>query len=410
MLAPGRSKSGAGFAVVALVLVASRADAEPAPLPLVHPIYVHLPDAPDTDAVRRTFTNAAERYRLRPVEVIDVPAPPPPKAPDMLKLALIKAQKLTFDEALRDLDAANAEVTATGADGLSTEDLALLYLHRAMATARSDWNGAADAAPTAERSRAYADYLRAATIAPALNLTELRRVLPPQVQADFERASDEVRKRPRGTLVVKGSADGLVALDGGAPAAIAGGLSFRDLVHGEHLVRVEEVGRAPWATVVKMDQPNAELVVPARAALGLDDATAAAHARRMGAKFALVLEPKGGPAAPVALRLVDATGVRRDAAIIPSAREAGMIDAAVMRLDEQARRIELVASQGPAPAAAPPAAPEPALGPPLLIAPARTRATFKEDPAAWARDHWPLLTAVGVIALSSIVLAAAASN
>ena len=49
------------------------------PLPIVHPLYAHLPDAPEDDALRRAFTAAAGRYRLHPVEVVDVPAPPAPR-------------------------------------------------------------------------------------------------------------------------------------------------------------------------------------------------------------------------------------------------------------------------------------------------------------------------------------------
>ena len=46
---------------------AARADE---PLPIVHPLYVHLPDAPEDDAIRRAYTAAAARYKLRPVEEI----------------------------------------------------------------------------------------------------------------------------------------------------------------------------------------------------------------------------------------------------------------------------------------------------------------------------------------------------
>src|SRR5262252_6935383 len=45
--------------------------------PLVHPIWSQLPDAPDPGVVRRQFTDATALYHLGPVEVIDVPAPPP---------------------------------------------------------------------------------------------------------------------------------------------------------------------------------------------------------------------------------------------------------------------------------------------------------------------------------------------
>jgi hypothetical protein len=128
----------------------------------------------------------------------------------------------------------------------------------------------------------------------------------------------------------------------------------------------------------------------------------------MGARFALILEPKGGTAAPVALRLVDASGAQRDAATLPSGRDATLIEAAIMRLDEQARRI----AQSPGGPPPPPATTvdAAALGPPILLSGPRAKARLNEDPAAWARDHWPLLTAIGVLALSAIVLGAAVSG
>ena len=143
--------------------------------------------------------------------------------------------------------------------------------------------------------------------------------------------------------------------------------------------------------------------------LGLDGATAASHARRMGARFALVLEPKGGPHAPIGVRLIDTTGQERDAVVLPPANEAGTIDAAVMRLDEAARRLvqaEAQAGTPPPPAATGDAG---ALAPPILIGQPAPKAKLGEDPAAWARDHWPLLTAIGVVLTSSIVLGVAVS-
>lgn len=398
------------FALVSLTLLcgAAAARAQSGEAPLVHPIYVHLPDAPEHDAVRRAFTEAAERYKLRPVEVVDVPAPPPPRAPDLLKLGILHAQALSFDEAQRELDSAANEVTRTGGDSLTTADLARLYLHRAMVTARADWKADPKAPPTEARARAQTDYERAAVLAAAIDVNEIRRVLPPQAVADLERAIEAVRQRPRGTLIVKGSADAQVSLDGGDLQPVAGGVTFRDLPFGEHLLRVEEVGRALWGAAIRFEQPTFELEIPPRAPLSLDNTTAAAHARRMGARFALVLEPKGGPAAPVSLRLVEVTGIERDAAVIPSGREAGRIDAAVMRLDERARRI---AQATPAGDAAMPAAGEPAnLAPPVLLDARPARPGFSEDPVAWARDHWPLLTAVGTLLLSTALLSAAASH
>jgi len=375
-------------------------------VPLVHPLYVHLPDAPEDDALRRAFTAAAARYRLHPVEVVDVPAPAAPRAPDLLRAGVLDTQKIAFGEALHDLDAAAAEVATTGGAGLSTDELSDLYLNRAIATAHADWNATADAPPTEARTRAYADYLRAATIAPAR--TPPARETPPQAMADFARAAAEIRQRPRGSLSVSGSADALVALDGGPAMPVAGGLVLRDLVAGEHLIRVEEVGHAGWGAVVAFNPPAQEVTIPPRPVLGLDGATAAMHARRMGARFALVLEAKGGPHAPVGLRLIDTAGQERDAVLLPPASEAGMIDSGVMRLDESARRFAQAETQpaGPPPAATADAG---ALAPPVLIGSQTPKARLGEDPLAWARDHWPLLTAIGVVLTSSIVLGVAVS-
>jgi len=388
-------------------LTSARAARADEAVPTVHPIYVHLPDAPEDDTLQRTFTAAAARYKLRPVEVVDVPAPPPPRAPELLKAGVLNAQKIAYGEALRDLDAVRAEVATTGGAGLSTDDLSDLYLYRAIATARADWNATAATPPTDARTQAYADYLRAAALTPARAPNP--RDVPPQALADFARAVAEVRTRGRGTLTVSGSADAQVALDGGAPMPVAGGIAFRDLVEGEHLIRVEELGHVGWGAVVTLNQPTLDVAIPTRALLGLDGATAAAHARRMGARFALVLEPKGGAHAPVSARLIDANGQERDAVLVTAANEPGTIDSAVMRLDETGRRLAQADAQSATPAPQP-TQPPADLAPPDLLAQPAQKAKLTEDPAAWARDHWPVLTAVGVVILSSIILSAAVAG
>ena len=279
-------------ALVLTAVATARADEAP----LVHPIYAHLPDAPENDSARQLFTAAASRYNLRPVEVVDVPAPAAPHAPDDVRMGILNTQKLAFSEAQHDLDAAAAEVATTGGAGLTAAELGDLYLFRAMATARADWNAQPTAAPTDARTKAFDDYLRAATLAPTRTLNT--RELPPQVVADFTRAQEVVHKRPVGTLIVKGPADAQVALDGGPLMPIAGGLTIHDVSFGEHLIRVEQIGYATWGTAVPFGQPSVQIDVPARASLTLDDATAAAHGRRMGARFALVATAKGGPARP----------------------------------------------------------------------------------------------------------------
>src|SRR5690348_800143 len=92
--------------LIAAAFVGARAARADEAAPIVHPLYVHLPDAPEDDALARAFTAAAARYKLRPVEVVDVPAPAPPRAPELLRSGILNAQKIAFGEALRDLDAA----------------------------------------------------------------------------------------------------------------------------------------------------------------------------------------------------------------------------------------------------------------------------------------------------------------
>jgi hypothetical protein len=76
-----------------------------------------------------------------------------------------------------------------------------------------------------------------------------------------------------------------------------------------------------------------------------------------------------------------------------------------MRLDETARRL----AQAEIQTATPPPAPADGLAPPVLIGAPAQKARLGDDPLAWARDHWPLLTAIGVVLTSSIVLGVAVS-
>jgi hypothetical protein len=396
------------FLLLSLATLGPRAAAAADDVPLVHPIYAKLPDLAEDDFTRRAFVAATARYKLAPLETIDVPAPPAPKAPALLKSAIAKTVKLAFDDALPELDAALADVDATGGAGLSAEDLADLFLYRGFATARATWSSPADgAAVTPARTQAFADYVRAATLAPNRPLNP--REIPPQVVADFARALAEVRTQPTATLVITGDADAQVSLDGAPPSNVAGGVTFHDVLYGDHFLRVEELGRQPWGARVPLAAATVEQAIPARDALTLDDRIAADHAHRMGARFALVGERKPGPGAHVELRLIDLAGKKLDGALVSTTGdEHGALDAAVMRLDEDALRIqqlELAGAPAPVPVAPPPDAP-----PPVLTAPPPARGSLEGDPAAWARDHWPLLTAAGVIVASALVLSISASR
>jgi hypothetical protein len=398
-------------ALATLAALPARRAAADSDTPLVHPIYAKLPDLAEDDFTRRAFAAATDRYKLFPLEIIDVPAPAAPKAPPLVKSGIAKTLKLAFDDALPDFDAALAEIETSGGAGLTTGELGDLFLFRGMAIARADWKAAAgtDAASMGTaRTQAFADYARAAVLEPARVLNP--REIPPQVVADFARAVAEARQQPRATLLVRGDADAEASLDGAAPLRVAGGVMFKEVTYGEHFLAVTELGRAPWGKRFAIGAGAVEETIPPRAALTLDDRVAADHARRMGALFALVAERKPGEGAQLELRLVDLAGQKRDAALVSTSREEhGALDAAVMRLDEQARRIQQVQLANGAPPPVPVVAPA-GTAPPVLVPPSRARATLHDDPLAWARDRWPLMTAVGVVVGAAIVLSVAASH
>lgn len=400
---PGFSFSAAavGIATLGLVAAAGPAAANGEPASIVHPIYAQMPEAPQNDVGQRELTRAAARYKLLPVEVVDIEQPPPPPTGAVIKAGVDLVKKLAFDDARKQLDAADETVSKTGGAGLTTAELSDLYLARAMATARADWKPERSV-DEATRVRAYEDYVRAATLTPERILKP--HDYPPQTMEDWTRAVAEISQRPQGTLTVTGSSKALITFDGKPPLSARGGVSFKS-PYGQHFVAVEEAGRARWGSTVLVNSASTEVPIPARAALTLDDAVAAAHARRMGAKFALVAELRLGEGpSELQLRLVDVTGIRHDATVVPLTGEPGAIDAATMRLDEEARRIEhLGLAPGTSLDPTPPG--EAAAAPPLLISPPPApRPTLHDNPSAWARAHWPLLTAVGALVGASLVL------
>jgi hypothetical protein len=46
----------------------------------------------------------------------------------------------------------------------------------------------------------------------------------------------------------------------------------------------------------------------------------------------------------------------------------------------------------------------------VLLGPTPAKARFADDPAAWARDHWPLLTAAGVLLTATLILSIAVAS
>jgi hypothetical protein len=370
------------------------------PPSIVEPIYAQMPEAPQNDVAQHALSRAAARYNLLPVEVVDIEVPPAPQNGPGVKAGVDLVKKLAFDDAKKQLDPIADKATQTGGAGLTTLELSDLYLARAMSVARADWKPDRSV-DEATRVRAYEDYVRAATLTPERVLNP--HDYPPQTVEDWAKAVAEINRRPQGTLTVSGSSKALISFDGHPPLSSRGGVTFK-APYGEHFIAVEEPGRERWGSNVLVNGASAEVPIPARAALTLDDSVAAAHARRMGAKFALVGELRlGEGSTELQLRLVDATGIRHDATVVPLTREPGAVEAATMRLDEEARRI---AHLGLAPGGLdePPSSALPMPPAVILSPPPAPRATMRDDPGAWARAHWPLMTAVGALLGASLVL------
>src|SRR3954452_4202021 len=115
-------------ALVALALAPAVAAAEE-PVQTLYPIYAHLPGSMHNDEAQRLFSEAARRYRLGPVEVMDIPAPPAPRAAEVLAQVRPLLERVSFDEAGKAVDQAVAEVTATGAAGLQPAQLVDLFVY-----------------------------------------------------------------------------------------------------------------------------------------------------------------------------------------------------------------------------------------------------------------------------------------
>lgn len=386
---------------IAVVIAAAPVLAQPAG-PTVHPVYAELPGSTRNAEAKRAFSEAVARYRLGPVETIDIAAPPAPRAPELLKLALVAVEKRKFPDAEASLGPAVAEVMASGGDGLSSAQLSELFLCQAITAQKAGWNELdtppTEIAPPASRE----PYLRAAVLAPDRVLEKRR--YPPIAIASYQLAAADVKQRPRGTITVKARPSAIIRVDGGPEQT--GQATVPGLPYGEHFVRVEEVGFQPYSAVVPLAMSVLEIEAPNTAPLLPDDREAARQAKRQGAAFALVSALKMGPPLAMELHLVDAaSGERRDATVLPFPGDAGALDAAVMRLDAEARRIALGVQ--------PDAVKVPSTDLTVATVPDQKPAdgpTLHDDPGVWARKHWPLLTAIGATVGAAIVLGIAVAS
>lgn len=369
----------------------------------IHPLQSVLPELPGQDDAQAAFTTAATRYRLGVVEAIDIPQGPAPRSTALLAAGKTALKELRYVDAETALASAAAETDVTGARGCKAAEVVDIWINLGWALQRADWKDLTGPLLTIQPESARIAYLRAATLEPDRVL--LPRQYPPLVMETWRLVVAEIRARPRGALVVRGTASALGSVNGGPLKPLP--IAVPDVAYGSHLIRVEDPGRQIWAQVVPLSEPTLEIDVAAQPAFTLDDALAADRARRQGAGFALVSELRPGAPSQLQLRLIDAaTGARQDATSVPFPSDPAALEAAVMRFDELARKTLMernATTPGPGlatnAAASPPRLVLDTIAPSVSVPP-----TFGSDPGAWARTRWPLLTAVGVTLGTALIL------
>lgn len=229
-----RGSARAAVALAALIAAAVPAHAQPgaAGPPLIG---FHAPrGAPPAAAVAKGALARAAEQRGTAFVDLSPAAPPPAEAPRDLARAIEAYHQVAYDDALARADDGLTEAATSGARGLTPAQLGELYLYRALA-----------ASELGDSARAWDDFLRAATVDPTRTLDPAR--FAPRVVESYQRAVAAVAAQPRLTALVE------------APAACRRWLDGREAteaelgaVRGEHIVRVECPGHAPWGASIAL--------------------------------------------------------------------------------------------------------------------------------------------------------------
>jgi tetratricopeptide (TPR) repeat protein len=265
--------------------------AERAPeLPLVI-FFAPAPAAAEAAAARGALARLA---RAEATALVDLsPAlPPAPTAPARLRRAIEAYEAFRYDEALGDLDQAIAEAASTGAAGLEPSGLSDLLLYRALCHVQRG-----------DATRAWDDFVRAATADPARLLDPLR--FPPRAVEAFQRAVLAVRAAPTGRLVLDAARTCSAWIDGRAVPATNEPSS--PLPHGEHYLRLECPGLAPYSARFSLATEELALKPDLRPPAQPSERDVIALGRTRGASAVLlaVLSPSAGAPATLRLSLLD---------------------------------------------------------------------------------------------------------
>jgi len=390
------NRRGLCFLLAGMGAFVARAQAQS----ITHPIWATTPDAAANEPARAQFEAAAKRRGLGPLEIVAIPAAQATRTTGLFGegMAALRASNFVLAAAL--LGEAATQALGNGGTGLSPKEFASLFFHQAMALQLASGTTYSEPFTAITPPDAKTAYLRAAIMGAGQSFDDA--ASQPLVEASWRLAVATVAQRPTGTLTVNAHPHALVSVDGGA--AQTSPASIPSLRLGEHFVRVEEAGHAPWSTTVVMQGPSLAIDVPATQFLTYDATMAAGLAKARDAAFALLGQLHLGDRVEIELRLVDArTGELRDATAVPVAANADSPElvAAVLRLDEMAVRADLTrrTEGGGAQANAPLmlAAPPPRI-------PGESEPGSGAQPQSWIQQRWPLVTAIAVAAGTALVL------
>jgi hypothetical protein len=387
---------GLGLLLASMLAFATQANAES----VTHGLWATTPDASGDAHARAQFEAALKRRGLGPIEVVMLAPPPPSETAELLGQGLDALRASAFEKAATTLGKAASKALATGGAGLAPGQAASLFFHLAVAIQLASGATYSEPFTAITPPSAKTAYLRAAVLGGGADLDEA--ASQPVVEASWRLAKSLVAEQPRSTLTINAHPRAKISVDGQAfqpsPAKVPA------LPYGEHFVRVEEAGHAPWTCTVDLGHRSDSFDVPATSLLAYDGVSAASHAKTKGAAFALLGELRLGEKIEIDLRLFDArTGELRDSTAVALAEEAEPPDlvAAVLRLDEIANQDELArraADKNDKTNALLP------LVPPPPRATGEDGPRFSSDAKGWLSQHWPLATAVGVAVGTALVL------
>jgi hypothetical protein len=255
---------------------------------------VHAAPAADLVIVWAPATNIAPIAavaRAAGAAIIDrSPAPPTPSAiPAMLARGIAGYDGLNYGPAWEALEQALDAVDRTGAEGMTTTQLADLFLYRGMVReGRGDTTG-------------FDELVTAIVLDPNRTLDQAR--FAPKVIEDVERARTAVLTRPRATISIDAPAGCTIAIDGTTTETTA------PRIAGKHWVRVSCPGHAPWGARVDVSAPTTNVVVRPVPLVAPTDADLMIQARTAGATAMIVVEIHGEIST---VRLVGLDGRERD--------------------------------------------------------------------------------------------------